>query len=387
GNGLQDAGEPGIENVTVTLTGTTGNGSPVTELATTDIDGLYLFENIYPGDYTVHFDLPAGFAFTYQSEGSDDTIDSDADETTGNVTGIVLISSIPNLTIDAGMLNLSNTTIGDYVWLDCDKDGIQDSGEQELFDVPVNLSGFDGIGNPVNLSTTTDAFGYYEFANLKPGRYVLSFGYPPSPTGLQYAPQDQGFDDDLDSDVNEINGETSEILVISGVANNSIDAGFIDAEAPQFTVEASDNVVECDGSGNSLDLQNWLDANGGAIATDNVSESSAITWTNDFSALSDECGETGEVIVIFTASDECGNSNTTSATFTIQDTESPTFADVPVDITIECDESLDPSLNANLNEPSSFNDTAIAEIYTLSLRDALPICPQERVITREWTAT
>ncbi len=97
----------------MTLTGTTGNGTAVTELATTDVDGLYLFENIYPGDYTVHFDLPAGFAFTYQSEGIDDTIDSDADETTGDVTGIVLISSIPNLTIDAGMLNLSNTTIGD----------------------------------------------------------------------------------------------------------------------------------------------------------------------------------------------------------------------------------------------------------------------------------
>ena len=50
----------------------------------------------------------------------------------------------------------------------------------------------------------------------------------------------------------------------------------------------------------------------------------AMTWTNDFTALSDDCGNTGSATVTFTASDNCGNTTTTTATFTIEDTTSPT---------------------------------------------------------------
>ncbi|MBO6608072.1 hypothetical protein, partial [Psychroserpens sp.] len=65
-----------------------------------------------------------------------------------------------------------------------------------------------------------------------------------------------------------------------------------------------------------------------------------MTWSNDFSALSDDCGLTGSATVTFTATDGCGNSSSTTATFTIEDTTAPTFT-VPADITLECDQ--DPS--------------------------------------------
>jgi len=45
----------------------------------------------------------------------------------------------------------------------------------------------------------------------------------------------------------------------------------------------------------------------------------AVTWSNNFTALSPICGATGSATVIFTAADACGNTATTSATFTIQD--------------------------------------------------------------------
>ncbi|MCO6176366.1 hypothetical protein NHF50_15055, partial [Flavobacterium sp. NRK F10] len=64
---------------------------------------------------------------------------------------------------------------------------------------------------------------------------------------------------------------------------------------------------------------------------------SNVTWSNDYTTLSDLCGATGSVTVTFTATDDCGNSNSTSATFTIEDTTAPTIDVVANDMTVECD--------------------------------------------------
>ena len=42
GDGIQDPGEPGVGGVTVTLTGTDGQGNPVTLTTTTLPDGSYM---------------------------------------------------------------------------------------------------------------------------------------------------------------------------------------------------------------------------------------------------------------------------------------------------------------------------------------------------------
>ena len=52
----------------------------------TDADGLYLFAGLPPGEYFVEFDLatlPAGYVVTFQDQGLDDAVDSDADPVTG----------------------------------------------------------------------------------------------------------------------------------------------------------------------------------------------------------------------------------------------------------------------------------------------------------------
>ncbi|SHJ82825.1 gliding motility-associated C-terminal domain-containing protein, partial [Flavobacterium haoranii] len=107
-----------------------------------------------------------------------------------------------------------------------------------------------------------------------------------------------------------------------------------DTTAPTIDILASDLTVECDGNGNTADLQAWLAANGGASSSDACS---SVTWSNDYSALSDDCGATGSVSVTFTVTDDCGNSSTSSATFTIQDTTAPTIAIAASDLTVECD--------------------------------------------------
>ena len=114
-----------------------------------------------------------------------------------------------------------------------------------------------------------------------------------------------------------------------------------DTTAPSIDAVASDLTVECDGSGNTTELTNWLNSNGG---TGNASDvCSGVTWSNDFVALSDYCGNTGSAAVIFTATDACGLQSTTSATFTIEDTTNPSINTAASNSTVECDGTGDPA--------------------------------------------
>ena len=108
----------------------------------------------------------------------------------------------------------------------------------------------------------------------------------------------------------------------------------VDDLAPVMEMEASDALVECDGAGNAADLDAWLASNGGAMASDACSN---VTWSNDFDALSDDCGATGMATVTFTATDDCGNSSSTTATFTIEDKTDPSMDTEAMDATVECD--------------------------------------------------
>ncbi len=110
GNGIQDAGEPGVPGVTVKLLALGADGvckkDHETKLATTttDADGYYRFNDLPPGEYYVVFVAPTGFTFTTADEGSDDAADSDADRLSGQTTMITLEAGETDLTWDAGLV-------------------------------------------------------------------------------------------------------------------------------------------------------------------------------------------------------------------------------------------------------------------------------------------
>ena len=111
-----------------------------------------------------------------------------------------------------------------------------------------------------------------------------------------------------------------------------------DTTAPAV-MAASDETVECDGMGNMAALNAWLDNYGGATATDNCDDAAglALTWSNDFAGLSDDCGATGSAMVTFTVTDCAGNSSSSTATFTIQDTTAPAIT-AEMSIMKDCEE-------------------------------------------------
>ena len=92
-----------------------------------------------------------------------------------------------------------------------------------------------------------------------------------------------------------------------------------DSTPPTITSPAVDEVVECNGSGNTAQLNDWLTNNGNAESEDICSD---ITWDAPLLIETNEgCGNTIEYIYEFRSSDECDNvSASTIASFIIVDT-------------------------------------------------------------------
>jgi len=104
-NGIQDDGEPGLHGVTVNLLDgdETFIGSQLT-----DASGNYMFlfnTNVLDvSAFKIEFVLKSGYAFTDQDAGADETIDSDADPSTGISSNIYYpCGGCKDYDFDAGM--------------------------------------------------------------------------------------------------------------------------------------------------------------------------------------------------------------------------------------------------------------------------------------------
>lgn len=226
-NGIQDAGEPGVGGVTVNLK---NSGGTVIATTSTDMYGYYIFNNLTPGSYSVQFSAPSGMQITGKNQGSAGNKDSDADPGTGNTIQYTLIAGEKNMTIDCGLYGTGASStvgaLGDYVWFDIDKDGVQDANENGVYGITVTL--YNNSGTAI-ASTTTDNTGYYLFTNLAPSNY--SVGFSNIPNGYQLTAQDQGGDDTKDSDANPGTGRTAQVAVSGGATVTTLDAGIFKGAA------------------------------------------------------------------------------------------------------------------------------------------------------------
>ena len=244
-NGIQDGGEPGIQGVTVKLL-----NAQQQEIATrvTDSRGNYVFSGLQPGDYYVRFSPPKGYTFTKTDAGGDDAKDSDADQTTGRTAKIALRAGERQFKWDAGMIKQAPSTggqIGDLVWEDTNKDGIQDTGEKGVAGVTVRL--LDGTGNPVPgaggnpREVKTDANGKYLFADLAAGNYIVEFVAPES---AAFTVKGAGSDAAKDSDADQTTGRTGVIALKENELQDRWDAGLVTGPAPGTTAEVHGRVWE-----------------------------------------------------------------------------------------------------------------------------------------------
>lgn len=221
-DGIQDGGETGIQGVVVQLL----VGNVLLEETTTDSAGFYQFINLLPATYTVKVadanfaagGTLEGWSVSPPDQGGDDALDSDGDVVTHDET-VVLGLGETNYTIDFGY-HLP-ASIGDYVWLDIDKDGIQDAVEGGINGITVELHDDSGSGVPV-ATTATAVNGAYLFSGLVPGNYYVKFCLKDAT--YSFSPQDTG-SEGVDSDADTTTGETVLTALSPGENDMTWDAG------------------------------------------------------------------------------------------------------------------------------------------------------------------
>ena len=227
GDGIQDAGEPGLAGVVVDLYQIDGSliGSDIT-----DANGEYAFTNLAPMDYYLEFSsAPAGFSLTLQDQGADDTKDSDADPNNNGRTNTFFVGvGYIDDGIDAGY---TAAGVGDFIWDDLNSNGDQDIGEPGIPGVTVELV-LESNGSTVD-ATTSDANGNYSFSNVAAGNYRIRVSNLPG--GYSFVAQNSGANDEVDSDVNTSTG-LSDLFTINNDFNSTIDAGMSQQSFPEINI-------------------------------------------------------------------------------------------------------------------------------------------------------
>jgi hypothetical protein len=172
----------GSVNLTETANATSsasGNGNLQTLINSTagaDVTIVYHYtaDNcLKPGTYVIHLtQTPTGYIA--------------GQETAGNVTPLPAPIGSNSIPVSLGTTNSTNNNFGElraaslsgFVYADANNNGVKDTSEAGISGSAISLSGTDDQGSTVSLSTTTDANGAYQFANLRPGSYTLKQDEP-----------------------------------------------------------------------------------------------------------------------------------------------------------------------------------------------------------------
>jgi hypothetical protein len=233
-DGRQDAGEPGLQGITVQLWNS--SKTQLIDSDTTNSSGNYTVTAPTPGNYRIRVLLPAGESFSPKDVGGDDQKDSDINPSGTNFgfTDIFnLASNVISTTIwDAGIVLFRTPTptrtptpinIGNFVWNDTNENGIQDIGAQGVGGVQVQL--WNSAKTQLLDTDITDSNGRYTVVAPVPGDYRIRVLLP---AGASFTVKDAGGDDQKDSDINQ-RGTNFGFTDIINIANNVISTTIWDA--------------------------------------------------------------------------------------------------------------------------------------------------------------
>ncbi|WP_300683637.1 SpaA isopeptide-forming pilin-related protein [Nocardioides sp.] len=173
-----------------------------------------------PGEFKPTDTLRAMITQTPADNRADDVYDN---VTSGNATGVSQPVGPASRTV-----TVIGSSLGDTVWRDTNRNGLQDAGEPGVAGFAVKLSGTDVDGNTISATTTTNASGKYLFDNLPSGSYVVTFAPASLPAGTAFTTQKVGTNDKIDSDGDATTGVTGTITLGANTADLDVDQGIIE---------------------------------------------------------------------------------------------------------------------------------------------------------------
>ncbi len=287
-DGVQDANEDGIANITVQLTPPVGvdigAGVGVAITTVTDTDGNYIFSGlpVVSGYQVTVTNPPVGLNRSYDEDGT-----GTAHTSTVNLT----MGDQEYLTADFGYAP-SPGTIGDYVWSDANGNGQQDPGEIGLGGVTVYLCTVANVSlampcsstTAMVVTTTTDATGKYLYTGLDiTETYVVAI----DSAALIVA----GYTQTGDPDSTTVFDDETTVPALNSSNDVNLDADF--GYQPPNTVNFSDigDTIYQDNNGNGvldvgepgiegITVQLFVDTN-----ADNIPDTPIASVTTDASGL------------------------------------------------------------------------------------------------------
>ncbi|HHB51998.1 MAG TPA: hypothetical protein ENK75_02980, partial [Saprospiraceae bacterium] len=289
GDGIQQANEPPVENVELKLFFWENNQFVYKSNTYTDNNGLYLFNNLPPGDYYIKIIPPTDYEITVADREFDDSVDSDFDDYNGsNTTQVINLSpGEDDMTWDAGLFKCA--TIGDLLWRDHIRDDVYNVGEAGINGETVNLWRNDGgswvLWDQVVTSykpSSTCGDGFWSFCT-NPGQYFIEFSGLANTNMVHVAPN-VGTNDDIDSDIDDSNGiNTSPVFTLSsGDFIDNLDAGYY----PNYTLsgvawkDANTNGINDQGEEKFAGITVELHNNSGIVASQITDNNGSYSFAN-----------------------------------------------------------------------------------------------------------
>ena len=227
----------------------------------------------------------------------------------GTVTGTG--GSIVVTDSDAAHYNGSMLTqsLGDFVWLDANVNGKQDSGEAGVAGLTITLIGggaaklINGVGD-TTATTTNEADGQYQFNNLLAGvQYQVQFS---KPTGTVYTTPNVGVNgfDTIDSDADTTTGKSQIVTLTSGQNNPTIDAG-VYRLTPGIDIEKTTNGTT-NSNPTAPNYDNEDTSSGAGVPT--LTAGSVVTWTYKVTNTGQTSIPAAQIVIV----DDNGTTGTTA---------------------------------------------------------------------------
>jgi protocatechuate 3,4-dioxygenase beta subunit len=200
-----------------------GDGQEPQQTAVTDASGRYRFDGLWPENYRLEADLPAGMIFVRPGDPNfqnDVSVIAAANDIAGSSESFQL--KMAQHRLNENVLYIRPAKVGDLAWLDLNKNGLMDAEEPRIPGLTVTLMS----GGQVAAETQTDAAGYYLFPDVYPGEYTLHVTAYPELGFTQNVPSLPILSSCLTQGTST-GAQSDPFSVLSGTMNMNFDLGFV----------------------------------------------------------------------------------------------------------------------------------------------------------------